>query len=186
MKLQSITAITDHSIWGMTKFSLRYATKLYKRIHEGLVLQLFALILHPNTSLPLRPLIFGSIIFGWFFFNIICTVYSLITYSQTNKCTTITNKVYLAAPTYVSASNLPSSGGRPKNHSYSKHPTTPTFSITIEAHMPLMTLKWNWHTHSHSHTIFGWFISIHLCLFYPLMGISFLIYACFFRNTTSA
>ena len=39
-------------------------------------------------------------------------------YSQTNKCTTITNKVYLAAPTYVSASNLPSSGGRPKNHKW--------------------------------------------------------------------
>jgi hypothetical protein len=39
-------------------------------------------------------------------------------YSQTNKCTTITNRVYLAAPTYVSATNLPSSGGRPKNHSH--------------------------------------------------------------------
>ena len=62
-------------------------------------------------------------------------------YSQTNQCTTITNKEYLATPMYVSATNLPSSEGRPKNHSYSRHPTMHTFSITIKAHMPLTTLK---------------------------------------------
>jgi hypothetical protein len=42
-----------------------------------------------------------------------------ISYSQTNKCTTITNIVYLASPTYVLATNLPSSRSRPKNHNYS-------------------------------------------------------------------
>jgi hypothetical protein len=45
----------------------------------------------------------------------------------------MTNKLYLATPTYVSAAKLPSSGGRPKNHSYSRHPTTCTVSITIKA-----------------------------------------------------
>jgi hypothetical protein len=73
-------------------------------------------------------------------FYVICTVHSVICYSQTNKCTTNTNKVYLAAPTYVSATNFPSSEGRPKNHSYSRHPTTRTVSITIKAHTPLTTL----------------------------------------------
>jgi hypothetical protein len=62
-------------------------------------------------------------------FYIICTVHSVIRYSQTNKCSTITNKVYLTAPTYVSASNLTSSGDTPNKHSYSMHPTTCTFSI---------------------------------------------------------
>jgi hypothetical protein len=35
-------------------------------------------------------------------------LYWRLRYSQTNKYTTITNKVYLAAPTYVLATNLPS------------------------------------------------------------------------------
>jgi hypothetical protein len=65
----------------------------------------------------------------------------LLSYSQTNKYTTITNRVYLAAPTYVSATNLPSSEGRPKNHNHRRHPNTRTVSITIKVHMPVTTLK---------------------------------------------
>lgn len=84
---------------------------------------------------------------------IIRTVHSVISYSQNNQCITITNKEYLVVPTYVSATNMPSSGGRLKNHSYSRHPTMHTLSITIKAHMPLTTLKWNWCTHSQNHTI---------------------------------